>query len=773
MEKFQTFDPSRYADLAAIRKANPRISQRDRWRPTDPDQPDVWHLDGIVPGYGNMTIGWDFDAPPDMIDTFKLVAAILFTGNDPRYAHRTANTFRPSIKYLAAFMLANDYDTLGQLDESAFERFRSTLARTIARPSEHADTFIEALREQDALAPVQDDEDAEEDEERATLTQSLPDDRKATSDPIEGAPAHSEYGDAHGAVEQDSSATALTVGIVANRLYAWFFLKEARDGLAALDIAPAHNPFETASMHSIVQSINAKGLDDVEPLPDAVAIPILNAAAALLRTPANDVIRLQTAFLAIRQKGNPGYAKSMRLQRELATSFEFSPLEEGGPPWRDRLALKSPKSTGSLDLRRAIRRIHMAALTMLLAGTGVRISEACSVEVDDREVGDDLPSCVESRPSLSEQTEHFWLHGFLSKNQGRPRPEEWLLGARPQKAHIEPATLRAVRVLEELLQPWRRMATTPELRRQLQVSLGVGLPINGKAIRWIRSATLARLMADFFASLDLKTVLAEAAGNDERLRVYSETNGRCIHPHQWRHTYYEFMVRLDPRLLPAVSLHFKHTSLAATEIGYGSKDGSVREAKDSVRVQETVRSFTRRRFGKVAPVGRMAKELERERAALERMVGDIPGAEAEKRVEAFVIDQDIRIWPAEHGSCLMALNPTEAACRKVGGTVDFRANAPDLANRTPSLCCGCPNFSVGKENIPFWRRRYVEHRTAWIQSDRNPQFRVSLRHAAQAAAMLRALGEPIPLILRKPIPRPPQSAPTPPDDDSTGRKGSR
>lgn len=770
MERFKTFDPSRYADLAAIREANPPISQRDRWRPTDPDQPDVWHLDGIVPGYGNMTIGWDFDAPPDMIDTFKLVAATLFTGDDARYAHRTANTFRPSIKYLAAFMLANDYETLGQLDEGAFERFRSTLARTIARPSEHAETFIEALREQDALAPGEDDDHASDEEEAAAPAQSVPNDREEVSNPVDRATASSEYGDAHGAVEQDTSASALTVAIVKNRLYAWYYLKEASDGLAALNIAGPHNPFETVSMESVVQSIDAKGLDDVEPLPDAVAIPILNAAAALLHTPAVDVIRLQTAFLAIRGKGDPGYARSMRLQRELAEGFEFTPLEEGGPPWRDRLDLKSPKSTGSLDLRRAIRRIHMAALTILLAGTGVRISEACSVEVDDREIDDGLPSCVESRPSLSEQTEHFWLHGFLSKNQGRARPEQWLLGARPQKAHTEPATLRAVRVLEELLQPWRRMASTPGLRRQLQVSLGAGLPIDGKAIRWIRSATLARLMAEFFASLDLKSVLAEAAGSDERLRVYSETNGRCIHPHQWRHTYYEFMVRLDPRLLPAVSLHFKHTSLAATEIGYGSKDGSVREAKDSVRVQETVRSFTRRRFGQVAPVGNMARELERERAALERMVGDLPGAEAEKRVEAFVIENDIRIWPAEHGSCLMALNPTEAACRKAGGTVDFRTTAPDLANRTPSLCCGCPNFSVGKENIPYWRRRYVDNRTAWIESDRNPLFRVSLRHAEQAAAMLRALGEPIPLILRKPIPRPPRPEGAPPDDTPVVRR---
>jgi hypothetical protein len=98
---------SRYRDLLSIRQANPPISRQDRWRPEDPNQKDVWHLDGHLPGYGKVTIGWDFDAPDGIIDVLKLAAAALFLGEHPRYDHRSANIFAQSVKYLAAFMVAH------------------------------------------------------------------------------------------------------------------------------------------------------------------------------------------------------------------------------------------------------------------------------------------------------------------------------------------------------------------------------------------------------------------------------------------------------------------------------------------------------------------------------------------------------------------------------------------------------------------------------------------------------------------------------------------
>ena len=713
-------DLGSYETLAAIGRADPMVSQLDSWSET------VWHLDGHLPGYSAATINWEFDAPEGLIDVLKLVAVDLFHGEHPRYAHRTSRTFGRGIKYLAAFMLENDYDDLGELDEGAFERFRDALTRTVSRPSENPEAFIQAVADEQA-GPESDDEPV-----------------------VSEKGADEVYADEQGSVEEQGDP--LTISIARTRLYAWTFLHEARETLARFEIDSCHYPFATSNMWEQAIAISKKGLDDVEPLPDAVAIPILNAAAQLIQAPADDVIRLRDDFLRTLSDPTLGSVTRIRALRSLVGDFEFSPLIENGPPWCAPIQIPTDLGTGSYQISRLIRRIHMAALVMLLAGTGMRISEICSIEVDEPGTPDALPSCIKTNPSLTETSEHFKLHGFLSKGQGKPRPRDWLLGARPMKAHAEPATVRAVRVLDRLFAPFRRMAGSPGLRRQLQVSLnGNGLPKTPGAIRWIRASTLTNHTRDFYAGVGLKELLKEAAKQDPRLQAYAESNGRCIHHHQWRHTYYEFMVRLDPELLPAVSLHFKHTSLAATENGYGSKDASVREAKDSVRVRETVRFFTRRRFGEVAPVGNMSKELERERAALERMVGDIPGADAEERVEKFVLSQDLRVWPAEHGSCLFAANPTEGRCRQVNGTADFRAGSPDFTTRTPSLCCGCPNFSVGKENIPFWRNRYIENQTAWIESHRNPLFRVSLRNAVQSAAMLRHLGEPIPLILRKPI----------------------
>ena len=736
----ELIDGRRYDCLADIVSADPHISQVDRW------SSDLWHLDGHLAGYGRVTINWRFDAPHGVIDVLKLVAVDLFigVGREPPYSHRTANLFAQAVKYLGGFMVSADYGSLAELDEAAYEKFKQQLTTTISRPSENADVFIETIAQLSLDGAEPADEVGEPDEPDSGS--------RSRVDTVDG--DDDGYGDENDAVEEDAAADVLTISIATSRLSVWMYLHRARVTLATFKVnGPTFYPFAASSLRAAAINIATKGLEEVEPLPDAVAIPILNHAWRLLGVAADDVIELQTRFIAVRDDVRLGSRSREKALRSLVEGFAFSALEEGRPPWRGPIRVAATAhGTGSLELRRLVRELHMAAVVMLLAGTGVRISEVCGIEVEDREIDAELPSCIMTKPSLSESNEHFMLHAFLYKNQRGPRVAEWLLGARPIKAHAEPPTVRAIRVLERLLQPWRRMAVDPFLGRQLQVSLfGPGFPVQTKAIQFIRVRSLHALMGDFFAGVGLAELLAPLTGDDPRLRVYAATNGRCIHPHQWRHTYYEYMVRLNPRLLPAVSLHFKHSTLAATENGYGSKDAAVRENKDSVRVRETVRSFTRRRFGSVPPVGKLAKEIERHRTALETIVGDVPGAEAEARVEEFVRGNDIRIWQTEYGSCLFALNPMEGRCRKVNGTSDFRAGTPDFATREPSLCCGCPNFSIGVENASFWRQRYVENRTAWVQSGRNPFFRVALQRAEQSAAILRQLGHPVPVILKRPL----------------------
>ena len=164
-----------------------------------------------------------------------------------------------------------------------------------------------------------------------------------------------------------------------------------------------------------------------------------------------------------------------------------------------------------------------------------------------------------------------------------------------------------------------------------------------------------------------------------------------------------------------------------------------------------MRFFAKQRGQNVQPRARLDKALNANHQAFVELLADFGLDEEEDAIEALCLAHDLRVFPAEHGSCLVTLNPDEARCHKRKGRIDERVEAPNYASRTPELCLGCANFSIGQENGAFWRRRYLDYRTAWVSSGRQPAFRFALQRSIQAAAVLRSLDLPVPLILAKEI----------------------
>jgi integrase len=684
---------------------------------------DDWRLPGWVPGILNSSfvVRFDVDADEKTISGLKWLTALLFVGRHGQtvYHPSTAGPYSSGIRHMARFMKQRNFRSFAQLDRNAFEEFVEDIHVKLVDPREEAIT-----------AP------GDSDEELGALLKAdgvEPFDR-AMNDP-----------DATGGVAK-----------AYNRLRIWKLLWDHRDTMREAGIQPLKfNPFSKTSPSTLAKYHATVAADEIPALPDEVALPLLAGAQRLIDQPAQNVIELQRRYLSTmaRMDREPPTEERLKL-RTVMEEFEFSILDGEHSPWHAPIRLMAGEIGGGEALRDLIETIRDACLVVIMGYTGLRISEAVSITVEPRLLlRDELPSCISREASKSGLAHHYMLHGLLSKGQERPIPEEWLMGARPMSgASREPATVRAVRVLEALYDPWRRFAADEHTKRQLFVGFaGSGLPRRRTSVIPITSQTLRFGLKALVADqryVDLSG-LEEAALTKEELRPYLATPdskvAAGIRPHQWRKTFMRYAMRTDPKMAPAVSQHFKHLTVAMTERDYGPKDIKFLEESDSIRARATG-SFLRRMVeGTTRPISRLDKAFELSSQQWRAMLPD----DAPQDDDAFTklaIDQDLRIWFAEHGRCLVALHPDEARCHDRAGTPGWRHARPNMLTRTPSLCTGCKNFSVHEDTAAFWRRRYVEHQRAYLSSGGDLSFEIIRRRAEQAGAYLRALGEELPEI---------------------------
>jgi integrase len=705
-------------EIVNVREGLPLIRITDGMRVTSASAwgEEIWRLDSRSPGGYPAVIRFSSRVSEKLTRELKLLAAALFVGPGRPLKSTSAGGFGVSMRHLARFMREASYDTLGQLDARAFARFVRDLKKRLSEPG------------------------ADEEEGRETA-----DVVPIALDEATGLKVGKRTG-----WDSEAEFDELTFSVAANRLQIWKYLHDVRRVLRRAGIPmPEFDPFAGSTVSKMAAAISGDALASIEDLPHDVALPILSEAHRLLWGPADQVIALQAEFLAIR-KERGGRRASIQPLRELLAKTQFV-LPGETMPWRQPFSLHQPTGTGAREVRGLVDMISSAAVIILMGCVGWRISELCSMQVEDRDDDEGLPSCISIRPSLTETSDHFVVQALLTKHQPEPVEDEWLIGARSAGSDYEPPTVRAIKVLERLYRPWRRMADDPALRRELMVSLSsAGLPTKSSNITPVRGYVLHQAMRQFITErVSLGHLLLEKATHTPRLQRYQKTNGGCIRPHQWRKTFFRLMYSVDSSLMPAISRHFKHVSLAVTERDYAPRDIEALEAEDSVLAELNAEFLYEQRFGKSKPRGGADKAFAEHRRILAEIIGDKPLPEVEQDLSAFARAHDLQIWPARHGRCMIGLNPDKAACHQRDGKIDWRVHRPNVASRRPDLCCGCANFSIGIENAPFWRERYVDYRSAWLESGRSPAFRFALQRALQAEAILRAIGEPIPIIEAK------------------------
>ena len=478
-------------------------------------------------------------------------------------------------------------------------------------------------------------------------------------------------------------------------------------------------PFDKEqSANKVVQeSMGLRRLGRLKPIPDDVFLPVVSAAHEFLDDLAEDVIKLQTMALemvddyAVVQKDESGadYVSYSVPLHDALRSYTFKSDKDIPIPWGlpiDGLRPYTPldgryvELTPIQQLRRLIVSVLRAAAILTQALTGIRAHELCSIQTEAMEE-DGLPTCIEREITEDGLFEVFYVAGETAK--GRKARTRWVVGARPVGDSYVPTVVQALSYAARISQPWRDLAGVKNVF--LTFSASRGLPRQAESVGMLTSSTLTVWQREFmYDFVDFGRV---APLRDQKKALITE-----FRAHRWRPTFAQHLFRTDPRLLPAISEHFKHASEVMTMRGYIGNDPSLKIAFDAAHVQAGVDILMELTSGAQEVAGPLARLVNEYRQQIKKAIRSQPGKTFEEKVSSFVKTNEIATWNAPYGSCLMSLMPERSRCRRVAGETSWANQRPNLAMRTPSLCAGCECLYVRIDHEPYWKDSYEKHSLA-------------------------------------------------------------
>jgi integrase len=642
----------------------------------------------------------------DLLEQFRRLAWSLFA--DPRAGKApkpgTAKHLSIGLRELLKWMVKNRYARMSELDGAASRRYL-----------DDCQARLDGVAQEDSLEDLLDENEPEaiDTADRAGNQEFL---------------------------QKTDKALQVTWSWIMMRLIVWRRMWDQRAAMRAAGVEPLpQEPFGGRKAGYFANEMATKATQKIPPLPDEVAVAIMNAAHAYMETAALDVLRMVEDMLALRDT----YKRFDTVSRHMK-KWEFSVPRGSDQPWHSALAeTRSPASS----LRLLADDLSRACAIILQSETGMRASELCSLPAGiNAETG--LPACIEMRLSKSGMLELFYLKGTLSKTRPTPESATWLLAARPRGSDMLPNSVRAVDVIQKLLQPFRDMADG-KVRKVLFLVFDPtdGFPIEGQGISALTNSVLLRWQKRFVAAhVDWATVKPTPD-----TQKYINSKGECLQTHQWRKTYAQFVFQVNPKLLSAIARQFKHLSIAMTEGAYiNTNDALLKDVAEHnlYRTTDRLLEFARGTAPKME--GRLARLLEKYQDELGTIIKGKNDAEARQAMLVWCSQRGLKLFFHGYGGCIPGLAPTEAECHKRANTVHWANTTPNYTTREPSVCTGCFLFMVGPESVEFWRDRYVSNSTAYLQAKaqgKADDFRVAKERAAQSATYLKFLDVLLPEIV--------------------------
>ncbi|MFC5570819.1 hypothetical protein ACFPN1_12185 [Lysobacter yangpyeongensis] len=504
---------------------------------------------------------------------------------------------------------------------------------------------------------------------------------------------------------------------------------------------------EYKGAHSIATQIATEELGWIQPLPDEVAVPLLNRATWFLHTPASDLLELQAEMEAAyyrlpgRHPNGNGTSESAREHRQskICKEWRFSVFEGDERSWHPPLAACATAPTQRA--LRLIKSLQSAAMLTIQGFTGLRVSELCGLPAGvDPHTG--LPHCVECKLSASGLHEIFVLKTELSKTEETPRDTCWQIGLRPVGSEELPIPVRAIIILDELLAPYRRLINSKQLLVSLRASRG--LPKTPSGVEKITRDRVLAMYKDFVEEwVDLSELPEESAHPTQSLDLkdWRESKGRILTTHQLRKTFALYVLSVDPRLLPAIKRQFQHVSLAMTESGYWGGNPNQVEPVHSVSAQQTALIMYELATGRKKIAGQASERLEVGASQLKKLVEGLSLEQGWRKAVRWVRDNDIHSGFSFYGGCL-PLATSEMECWKRTGAKPLGHQNPNYLTRDQGVCSGCRCFWMDARHVPKWEQRYVENETAFRLAESRgdtASFRRIRERARQAAALLRSI----------------------------------
>ena len=450
------------------------------------------------------------------------------------------------------------------------------------------------------------------------------------------------------------------VTVIATIHSARFALRAA--GLGAPD---DEDPLDGYSPISIAEKLAISASIPVQEIDDETFALIVNHALEVIKSPeATELIEITNRLAEYRI---PGVRNGSGIFADISWVPQFG--DKIGP---EGFRLEQA-------FRRQIGRLVGAASLVLQALTAIRPSELAGLEyasdVDDPD--DCYPveiGCVTVGQTFDGMFEIFKLKGFVYKMKAVPEPAEWVLGLRPTGAKYYPPTVEAVEIIAKLFHSARIVDGDSHLFVQIKSDLSV-----------------AQIYSDWLRDWQFKVIL-------------EATHGRTLEcptatPRVWRKSFARYMFRINPSLLPAISNHFQHVSMATTESAYIKPNIGTLDSWTNTAAEQAGSFISEIIAGKLSVVGPVREALDRIIAFAGPRLDNLDEASKLGVCIEVAQRQRLSLFEAHFGFCVFrgdganCLLPNEVRV------------SPALGRRTPDVCRSCKNFAVAVHHRGFWEKR--------------------------------------------------------------------